>query len=78
MTFYTSKYWVRSVKFEHLLALNDPKRATVPDPPEFVALDVQDDADIAFFGKLLFITLRSDWEPIAGGDVYKKGSVLYF
>ncbi|GAX24904.1 prolyl oligopeptidase [Fistulifera solaris] len=76
MTFYTSKYFVRSVQFEHLLA-PDERGPDVSDPPDFVELDVQDDANISFLGKLLVITLRSDWEPVAGGPVYKKGSVIY-
>lgn len=76
LTFYTSKYWVRSIQFEHLLAPNE-RGPDVADPPEFVPLDVQDDANISFLGKLLVITLRSDWEPVAGGPEYKKGSVIY-
>jgi prolyl oligopeptidase len=78
LTFYTSKYWIRGpLEFEHLLASDNPARATVADPPAFVAVDVQDDADIDFLGKLLLITLRSDWEPIEGETLYVKGSVLY-
>lgn len=78
LTFYTSKYWVRGpLEFEHLLAPDDPQRASLSDPPDFVPLDVQDDAEIGFLGKFLMITLRSDWQPIDGGTVYTKGSVLY-
>lgn len=78
LTFYTSKYWVRGpLQSEHLLAANDPARAGVPNPPAYVPVDVQDDADIDFLGKLLLITLRSDWTPVSGGATYQKGSVLY-
>ena len=52
LTFYTSKYWVRKVQFEHLLSPDDPARAHVPEPPEFTAVDIQDDADLGFLGKV--------------------------
>jgi prolyl oligopeptidase len=75
LSFYTSKYWVRKVEFEHLLAPEE--RADIPGPSEFRELDVQEDADIGFLGQLMLITLRSDWEPVSGGELYRKGSVLY-
>ena len=77
LTFYTSKRWMRVIQPEHLLAPNNPLRAGVPDPPEFVPVDVQDDAEVETHAGLLIISLRSDWEPAPGGTVYKQGSVLY-
>jgi len=78
MTFYTSKYWMRGpLQFEHLLAPDDPAKAAVGKAPDFKPVDVPDDAEIDFLGKLLVITLRSDWAPVPNGDVYKRGSVIY-
>jgi prolyl oligopeptidase len=78
MTFYTGKYWIRKVQFEHLLAPDDPARANVPDPPDFREVDVQDDATLDLLGNLALISLRSDWQPRGeGGPLYKKGSVVY-
>jgi len=77
LTFYTSKHWIRKVQYEHLLAADDPARAGVEDPPEFVELDVQDDADHSIVGNMILISLRSDWEPVPGKQTYKKGSLIY-
>ena len=78
LTFYTSKHWIRKIEPEHLLAPEDPLRRSVPEPLEFSVLDVPEDANISFQGKLLMIFLRSDWEPVtASGTVYKKGSLIY-
>eukprot|EP00559_Dactyliosolen_fragilissimus_P006980 CAMPEP_0184856592 /NCGR_PEP_ID=MMETSP0580-20130426/1771_1 /TAXON_ID=1118495 /ORGANISM="Dactyliosolen fragilissimus" /LENGTH=767 /DNA_ID=CAMNT_0027351695 /DNA_START=185 /DNA_END=2488 /DNA_ORIENTATION=+ len=77
ITFYTSKRWVRRILFEHLLAPDDPQRKGVEDPEDFQALDIQDDASVSMIGKRMIITLRSDWEPIQGGKVYKNGSLLH-
>jgi prolyl oligopeptidase len=79
LTFYTSKYWVRKLLPEHLLAPNDPARAgVVPEPPEFLELNIQEDADMSFLGNLMLISLRSDWTPaVDGGKTYKKGSLIY-
>ena len=76
LTFYTARYWIRKVEYEHLLAPDDPKRlnAAVKGPPEFVEVDVQRDAEIDLFANLLLISLRSDWT--VGGKTYKKGSLL--
>jgi len=78
LTFYTSKHYARVVDYEHLLAPNDPKRLAKEAPPEFTEVDIQDDADIDFFGKMIFISLRSDWTPIEGsGITYKSGAMIY-
>ena len=77
LTFYTGKYWVRKVLPEHLLAPHDPARSNVPDPPPFVPVPIQDDATLDLLGNLLLLSLRSDWEPIPGGRVYTRGSVIY-
>jgi prolyl oligopeptidase len=77
MTFYTSKYWMRKLEYEHLLAPADPARAGVTEPSDFVQVDIQEDAEVDFVGKLLLISLRSDWEPVPGGTTYKQGSVIY-
>lgn len=74
LTFYTSKYWARKVEYEHMLAPDDPRRAAVSDPPPFVQLNIQDDASISFLGKMLILSLRSDWN--VAGTTYKQGSVI--
>jgi len=71
LTFYTSKYWIREIEPQHLLA---PSERT-SEPPAFVPVDVQDDADLSLLGNLMLISLRSDWEPVAG-TTYKKGSLV--
>ena len=76
LTFYTSKQWMRIIQPEHLLAPDDPLRQGVPEPDDFVLLDVQDDAEVNTHANLLIISLRSDWEPVPGGPVYKQGSVV--
>jgi len=75
LTFYTTKYWVRKLKPEHLLAPDDPARVGVEEPPEFVAVDISEDASISFLGKMLIISLRSDWEP-KPGTKFQRGSVI--
>ena len=77
ITFYTCKYWVRPIEPEHLLAPNDAARSSIAEPGEFIELDIQDDADPSFLGNIMFISLRSDWEPVPGGATYKKGSLIY-
>jgi prolyl oligopeptidase len=77
LTFYTTKKWMRRVQPEHLLAPDDPARAGVPDPDDFVEVDVQEDAIVAVHANLLVISLRSDWQPVPGGTVYLQGSALY-
>ena len=77
LTFYTSVYYARTVQYEHLLAPNDPLREGVDDPGEFVQVDIQEDASVSFYSKWMFISLRSDWTPIPGGETYASGSLLY-
>ena len=74
LTFYTSKYWIRPIQWEHLLASTDPRREGIPDPGPFVPVPIPDDANMSFLGKMLIITLRSDWN--VAGTVYKQGSAI--
>lgn len=76
LTFYTTKRWVRRVQFEHLLAPNNLAREGVAEPEDFIEIDIQPDASASFIGKWLMISLRSDWEPISGGQTYTSGSLL--
>jgi len=76
LTFYTTKRWVRRVQYEHLLAPNDPKREGIEEPEDFKEVDVQEDASVSYVGKRMMISLRSDWEPVPGGQTYKAGSLL--
>jgi len=73
LTFYTSKYWMREIQAEHLLAHSEQ----TTEPPTFVPVDIQDDADMSLLGNLMLISLRSDWEPVPdSGTVYKRGSLV--
>jgi prolyl oligopeptidase len=76
LTFKTSKYWVRKVKYEHLLTEDDPKRAGAGDPPEFKQLEVPDDSEVDFVGNVLMLTLRSDWSP-ESGKKFLQDSIIY-
>lgn len=73
LTFYTSRYWVRSIQYEHLLA--PELRQEVEDPGDFIEVDVPDDAKIDFLGNMLLITLRSEWH--VAGQTFKQGSIIY-
>jgi prolyl oligopeptidase len=78
LTFYTSKYWIRIIQPTNLLAPYEQDTDVVVVPvPDFVEVQIQDDAEISFVGKMIFITLRSDWDPTNTGTVYKSGSVVY-
>ena len=77
LTFYTTKRFVRRVQYEHLLALNDPKRMEIDEPEDFIEVDVQPDAGVSFIANILLISLRSDWEPVPGGKTFTSGSLLY-
>lgn len=77
MTFYTSKRYVRRVKYEHLLAENDLERGDLSPPEEFIEIDIQEDAGITLVANMLLISLRSDWEPVPGGKTFLSGSLLY-
>jgi prolyl oligopeptidase len=75
VTFYTSKYWMAKLTEDHLLPPAD-RPVDLPDP-EFREMQIQDDATMDYMGKLLFISLRSDWTPREGGVTYRQGSVIY-
>ena len=83
LTFYTSKYWIRAIPYEYMLAPNDPIRIeymnqgdAVPQTGSFIPLNIQDDASISFVGKMLIVTLRSDW-TLNDTITYPQGSVIY-
>ncbi len=76
VTFYTSKHWIRKIDYHHLLAPNE-REDGVDDPPDFQPVDIQDDANFSMIGKMIFISLRSDWQPKPDGPTYLKGSVVY-
>eukprot|EP00934_Nitzschia_sp_Nitz4_P006957 Nitzschia sp. Nitz4//scaffold121_size67750//38071//40463//NITZ4_006071-RA/size67750-augustus-gene-0.123-mRNA-1//1//CDS//3329534360//6947//frame0 len=76
ITFHSSKYWVRKLKYEHVLAEDDPLRANVNEAPPFNQLEVPEDAEVDFVGNLLVITLRSDWAP-EDGSKFIQGSIVY-
>lgn len=74
ITFYTSKYWVRKLEYAHLLAPDDPQRSGLSDPPSFVELPIQEDADFNLLGELIIISLRSDWK--VGNKTFKQGALV--
>jgi prolyl oligopeptidase len=75
ITFYTSKYWMATLTEDHLLKPED-RPVGLPDL-EFKEMEIQEDAEMDYLGKLLFISLRSDWTPKDDGVAYKQGSLIY-
>jgi prolyl oligopeptidase len=75
LTFYTSKYWLAKLEYDHLLAPEEREQTTLKDPV-FTELDIPEDAEMSLHGNLLIISLRSDWTPTSD-DTYKSGSVVY-
>lgn len=71
-----SKYFVRKVKYEHLLAKDDPVRTASGEASTFKELQVPHDANIDFAGNLLIITLGSEWSPIPG-KTFSAGAIIY-
>jgi prolyl oligopeptidase len=59
ITFYTSKYWYRSLTLDELSS----KTADDISLPEFKVVPIPEDAEISTFGNNAMITLRSDWSP---------------
>lgn len=74
ITFYTSKYYMVKLAEDYLLPPAE-RPESLPEL-EFKELDIQEDAEIDYVGKLLFISLRSDWTP-KEGKTFKTGSVIY-
>jgi prolyl oligopeptidase len=76
ITFYTSKYYMAKLTEEHLLAPDERANTGKDLPaPEFVEMDIPEDADMDLLGNLLLLSLRSDWT--LNGTTYKSGSVIY-
>jgi prolyl oligopeptidase len=75
-TFYNAKDWVRTVKYEELLAESDPLRNGVVSSDEFFEIDIPEDVEVEYLGNLMIIFLRSDWEP-KEGVMLKQGSLVY-
>jgi len=73
VTFYTTKYWYRSLTMEQLRDHTaDDEKAN----PPFVAVPIPDDAGISTFGKEAMITLRTDWTPPGSDTTYAAGALL--
>jgi len=78
-TFYTDIQYIRKIPcVEYLFSPDDPDRikaeAEQGSLPEFVLLDVQEDADAFMFANFLMICLRSNWT--VGGKTYTSGSLI--
>ena len=79
VTFYTAKFWYRSLSAERLAAVS----AADEDTP-FVPVPIPDDAEISTFAGDAMITLRSDWAPPGDcpaaaaeeGGCFKAGALL--
>ena len=72
ITSLASKFWVRKVKFVHLLRDDDPLGE---DAGPFKELPLPEDSEIDFIGNLLVITLKSDWSP-EDGKLFNQGSIV--
>jgi prolyl oligopeptidase len=75
ITFYSSKYWMAKLTEDHLVRPED-RPVDLPEP-EFKEMDIPADAEMNYLGKLLFISLRSDWTPRDDDVTYKQGSLIY-
>jgi len=71
VTFYTSKYWYRSLSLEQLSGTTADEETT-----PFQPVPIPDDAEISTFGKEAKIALRSDWTPPNSDVSYPSGSLL--
>merc|ERR1719410_637509 len=58
VTFYTSKYWYRSLTMDQI-ATTTADEETTP----FLPVPIPEDAEISTFGNDAMITLRTDWQP---------------
>lgn len=58
ITFYTSKYWWRSLTLEELTSTTADQ-----ETKEFREVPIPEDAGISTFGNEAMVTLRSDWSP---------------
>lgn len=70
-----TKYWVRRIHYNFLLAEDDPLRSGLGDPPGFRQVQIPYDSEIDFVGNLLMVTLRSDWSPEPGRK-FIRGSIV--
>jgi prolyl oligopeptidase len=71
VTFYSAKYWYRSLTKEALDTITADKETT-----PFAEVPIQDDAKISTFGSDAMVTLRSDWQPPGCEVAYKAGTLL--
>ena len=71
ITFYTSKYWYRSLTPERVKAVS----AADEDTP-FLPVPIPEDASISTFGSEAMVSLRTDWSPPGQDTTFKAGSLL--
>jgi len=74
MTFYTKQYFARKIHENHLLPINNERRMATEKEPDFIKLDVPEDAQIGMYGDYIMLTLRTDWT--INEKTYKTGSFL--
>ena len=71
ITFYTSKYWYRSLTPSRVSSVS----AADEDTP-FKPVPIPDDASISTFGSEAMISLRTDWSPPGSDATFSAGSLL--
>mmetsp|Transcript_13161 Transcript_13161/g.15472 ORF Transcript_13161/g.15472 Transcript_13161/m.15472 type:complete len:794 (-) Transcript_13161:66-2447(-) len=71
LTFYTTKYWYRTLSSEQIVTSPSDEEAT-----PFIPIPIPEDAEISTFGSDAMITLRSDWTPPGSDTLYQAGALI--
>jgi prolyl oligopeptidase len=71
VTFYTAKFWYRSLTLEQIASTTADQETTPFEP-----IPIPDDAEISTFGSDAMITLRSNWKPPGCDKEFVAGALL--
>lgn len=71
LTFYTTKFWYRTLSSEQIVSSTSDEEAT-----PFLPIPLPADAIISTFGSDAMITLRSDWTPPGSDTLYQAGALI--
>mmetsp|Transcript_31869 Transcript_31869/g.52548 ORF Transcript_31869/g.52548 Transcript_31869/m.52548 type:complete len:814 (+) Transcript_31869:124-2565(+) len=71
VTFYTAKFWYRSLTLEQIATTTADQENTPFEP-----IPIPDDAEISTFDSDAMITLRSDWKPPGCEKEFAAGALL--
>lgn len=71
ITFYTAKYFYRSLTVEGINGSTADEETT-----PFKEVPIPEDAELGTFADMAMITLRTDYQPPKGTAVFKAGSLV--